>query len=361
MAESADKDSKTEEATEKKIRDAVEKGQLPHSKEAPILASFVAILIFTVFFARDSAVEMSAFLATFIEKPDAWPIETGVDVANLLGIVFSQVGKAFAAMLILLMAAGIGASVLQHAPSLVVDRITPKFSRISIGEGWKRLFGAQGFAEFLKSLGKLVFALAFLTFAVSEAQHRLLLGMVTQPSAFGLVIREIAIDILLALTFAMVIIGAADFVWSRFHWRQDLRMTRQEVKDELKQSDGDPIIKSRMRSLARDRARRRMMAAVPRATLVIANPTHFSIALKYVRQEDSAPVVLAKGQDLVALRIREIAEANGIPIFEDVALARSMYKQVSVDSVIPAQFYQAVAELVRIVYASKTQPRARQS
>ena len=215
-------------------------------------------------------------------------------------------------------------------------------------------------AEFLKSLGKLVFALAFLTFAVSEAQHRLLLGMVTQPGAFGLVIREIAIDILLALTFAMVIIGAADFVWSRFHWRQDLRMTRQEVKDELKQSDGDPIIKSRMRSLARDRARRRMMAAVPRATLVIANPTHFSIALKYVRQEDSAPVVLAKGQDLVALRIREIAEANGIPIFEDVALARSMYKQVSVDSVIPAQFYQAVAELVRIVYASKTQPKARQ-
>src|SRR4029078_7461156 len=156
MAESADKDSKTEEATEKKIRDAVEKGQLPHSKEAPILASFVAILIFTVFFAKDSAVEMSTFLATFIEKPDAWPIESGVDVANLLSVVFSQVGKAFAAMLILLMAAGIGASVLQHAPSFVVDRITPKFSRISLSEGWKRLFGAQGFAEFLKSLGKLV-------------------------------------------------------------------------------------------------------------------------------------------------------------------------------------------------------------
>ena len=116
----------------------------------------------------------------------------------------------------------------------------------------------------------------------------------------------------------------------------------------------------RMRSLARDRARRRMMAAVPRATLVIANPTHYSIALKYVREEDAAPVVLAKGQDLVALRIREIAAANGIPVFEDVALARSMYKQVSVDSVIPPQFYQAVAELVRIVYASKGGPRPTQ-
>jgi flagellar biosynthetic protein FlhB len=361
MAESADKDSKTEEATEKKIRDTIEKGQMPHSKEAPILASFVAILIFTVFFAKDSVVELSTFLSTFLEKPEAWSIATELDVVNLLRIVFIEVGKAVAAMLLLLAVAGVAASVFQHAPSFVVERIVPKLSRISLREGWKRLFGVQGFAEFLKSLGKLVFALAFLTFAVSEAQHRLLLGMITQPGAFGMVIREIAIDILLALTFAMLIIGAADIVWSRFSWHRDLRMTRQEVKDELKQSDGDPIIKSRMRSLARDRARRRMMAAVPRATLVIANPTHYSIALKYVREEDSAPVVLAKGQDLVALRIREIAAASGIPVFEDVALARSMYKQVSVDSVIPPQFYQAVAELVRIVYANKGKPRQAQS
>src|SRR3954453_12611993 len=175
MADSADKDSKTEEATEKKIRDAVEKGQLPHSKEAAILASFVAILIFTVFFARDSAVELSAFLSSFLEKPDAWPLDTEFDVVNLLRIVFLEIGKALAAMLLLLMVAGVGASVFQHAPAFVVDRIAPKLSRISIREGWKRLFGVQGFAEFLKSLGKLAFASAFLMFAVNEAQHRLLL------------------------------------------------------------------------------------------------------------------------------------------------------------------------------------------
>jgi flagellar biosynthetic protein FlhB len=362
MADSADNDSKTEEATEKKIRDAVEKGQLPHSKEAPILASFAAILVFAVFFAKESMVDLSGFLATFLEKPEAWPIETEFDTVNLMRVVFFEIGKALAAILILLVVAGVGASVLQHAPSVVFDRIAPKASRISIGEGWKRLFGAQGLAEFAKSVGKLVLALAFLIFAVREAQHRLLLGMITQPGTFALVIRQIAIDILLALTFAMAVVAAADVVWSRFSWRRNLRMTKQEVKDELKQSDGDPIIKARMRSLARDRARRRMMAAVPKATLVIANPTHFSIALKYVREEDAAPVVLAKGQDLVALRIREIATENGIPVFEDVALARSMYKQVSVDSVIPAQFYQAVAELVRIVYANKGRPRpARQS
>jgi flagellar biosynthetic protein FlhB len=169
-----------------------------------------------------------------------------------------------------------------------------------------------------------------------------------------LVIRSILVNILMAIVFVMAAIAAADFIWSRFHWRRDLRMSKQEVKDEFKQSEGDPIVKSRLRSLARDRSRKRMIAAVPRATLIIANPTHFSIALKYVREEDSAPLVLAKGQDLVALKIREIAKQHNIPIFEDVALARSMYKQVSVDSVIPSQFYQAVAELVRVVYSKKT-------
>jgi flagellar biosynthetic protein FlhB len=168
-----------------------------------------------------------------------------------------------------------------------------------------------------------------------------------------MVVRAMAVNILTAIVLVMAAIAAADVVWSRFSWRQDMRMSRQEVKDELKQSEGDPIVKSRIRSVARDRARRRMMTAVPKATLVIANPTHYSIALKYVRDEDSAPLVLAKGQDLVALKIREIAAELGIPVFEDVALARSMYKQVSVDSVIPPQFYQAVAELVRIVYAKK--------
>src|SRR5262245_30631682 len=357
MAETADRDSKTEEPTEKKIRDAVDKGQLPHSKEAAILASFAAILIFTVFFAKDSVTGLSGFLSTFLEKPEAWPLETEADTVNLLRIVFLEAGEAIAARFTLLVVAGVGASFLQHAPAVILDRIAPQFSRISVGAGWKRLFGAQGMAEFAKSLGKLVLALAFVIFALRQAEHRLLLGMVTQPIAFSMVIREITISMLTALTFAMLVIAGADIFWSRFSWRRELRMSRQEVKDELKQSDGDPIVKSRMRSLARDRARRRMMAAVPRATLVIANPTHYSIALKYVRDEDKAPVVVAKGVDLVALKIREIAETNGIPVFEDVGLARSMYKQVSVDSVIPSQFYQAVAELVRVVYAKQGRPR----
>ena len=353
MAESDDKDSKTEEATEKKIRDTVEKGKLPHSRETTILCSFVAILVFAIFFAGDTIAGVGSFLAIFLEKPDAWPMATVDDVVALSRIVTLEIGKAVAALLILLVVAGVGASAFQNLPQFVGERIRPQASRISISKGWNRLFGAQGFAEFLKSLGKLVFAAAVLAFTLSDSHRLFLAGMLTQTADFSHVIREMAISIILSIVLVMALIAAADLVWSRFHWKQDLRMTKQEVKDEHKQAEGDPIVKSRLRSLQRDRARKRMMAAVPRATLVIANPTHYAIALKYVRDEDSAPLVLAKGQDLVALKIREIAEANNIPVFEDVALARSMYKQVSVDSVIPAQFYRAVAELVRIVYSSK--------
>jgi flagellar biosynthetic protein FlhB len=358
MAEQADKESKTEEATEKKIRDAVEKGQLPFAKEVPVVGSFLAILVFLIFMAHTGAVELGGFLSMFLERPESWSLATEHDAVLLYRQVFLEIGKLLAGLMALLVAAGIAGSVFQNVPRFVGERIQPKLSRVSPKEGWSRLFGQKGLAEFAKSLGKLVFAGTVLAFAMRDAQTRLLSGMITQPEAFGSVIREIAIEIVLAITMIMVLIAAIDLLWTRFHWRQDLRMTKQEVKDEIKQAEGDPIVRARLRSLQRDRARRRMMADVPKATLVIANPTHYSIALRYVRDETPAPVVVAKGQDLVALKIREIAEVHEIPVFEDVALARSMYNQVSVDSVIPPQFYQAVAELVRVLYANKAAPAA---
>lgn len=357
MAEAVDKDSKTEEATEKKIRDTIEKGKLPHSREAAILASFIAILVFTLFYARDTAMGVGMFLSVFLEKPEAWPMDTAADVILLYRVVMGEIGRAVAGLMILLVTAGIAASVLQNVPQFVGERIRPQLSRISLKQGWSRLFGVQGMVEFVKSLAKLGFVVTVLALTLSGVHRLLLAGMITNPWEFALVIRSIAADILVAIVFVMLAIAAADLVWSRFRWKRDMRMSKQEVKDELKQSEGDPIVKSRIRSVSRDRARRRMITAVPRATLVIANPTHYSIALKYVRDEDTAPVVLAKGQDLVALKIREIAKEHNIPIFEDVMLARSMYKQVSVDSVIPSQFYQAVAELVRIVYSNRPERR----
>lgn len=356
MSEAPDKESKTEEATEKKIRDTIEKGKVPFSKETPVFASFTAITLFTLFFAKQSAVELGSFLSIFLERPEEWPLETERDAILLYQVVFFEIVKALAIVMFLLVSAAIAGSVLQNTPRFVLERIKPQLSRISITSGWKRIFGAQGFVEFLKSLAKLAVVGLVLFWVLRNAQVDLLSGMITSPVAFGDVIRGIALEILFAIIFVVAIIATADLLWSRFHWREELKMTKQEVKDEQKQTDGDPLVKMRIRSVQRDRARRRMMSAVPKATLVIANPTHYSIALRYVRDVDAAPVVVAKGQDLVALRIREIAAEHGIPVFEDVALARSMYSQVSVDSMIPSQFYQAVAELVRVVYGVNQKP-----
>ncbi|EKF41554.1 flagellar biosynthesis protein FlhB [Nitratireductor indicus] len=350
MSEGSDKESKTEEATEKKIRDTIEKGQLPFSKEAPVFASFLAILAFTIFFAQDSAIRLGGFLSIFLERADGWKLETQADAIAIYQLVFVEIAKVVGLVMVMLVIAGVSASVLQNTPRFVLDRIQPKLSRISLKEGWGRIFGKKGFVEFLKSLGKLLVAGGFLIFAMRSAETRLLAGMITNPVDFTSVIRDIAVECLVVVTLVVAVIAVADIFWSRFQWRQDLRMSRQEVKDEVKQTEGDPIVKSRLRSLARDRARQRMIAAVPQATLVIANPTHFAIALRYRRDVDAAPTVVAKGQDLIALKIREIAEQHNIPVFEEPALARSMYKQVSIDNLIPTQFYKAVAELVRRVY-----------
>ncbi|MGB3502554.1 MAG: flagellar biosynthesis protein FlhB [Mesorhizobium sp.] len=352
MSENSDKESKTEEATEKKIRDSVEKGQTPFSKEIPLFGSFVAVLIFCFFFSYDTAMRLGSFLAIFLERPDEWTLGNSADAIGLYELVSIEIGRALMVVLALMMAFGLAGGIFQNPPAFVADRIAPKMSRISLIKGWERMFGAKGIVEFLKSVAKVVFATAFVVFALRDTPAQLLAGMLTNPTAFGPVMLSILVQMLITITLVMLLIAAADLLWTRFNWRTDLRMTRQEVKDEMKQTDGDPLVKSRIRSLQRDRARSRMMANVPTATLIIANPTHFSIALRYERDRDSAPVVVAKGQDLVALKIREIAAEHGIPVFEDVALARSMYKQVSVDSVIPSQFYQAVAELIRVIYAN---------
>lgn len=353
MADAPDKESKTEEATEKKVRETLEKGNTPVSREISIFASFVAILIFAIFFAEQGVASLGMFLSNFLDRPEEWRLATAQDAMALYRIVGLELAKTVGVALVLFMASGIIASVLQNTPAIVLDRIAPKLSRISLSEGWSRLFGVAGWVEFLKSLGKIGAAGVFLFFTMRHVKLQILSGMITETTVYGGVIRDIAIHILMSITFVMLVIAGADLFWSRFKWRRDLRMTHQEVKDELKQTDGDPLVKARIRSVQRDRARRRMMAAVPKATLVIANPTHLAIALRYVRDETAAPIVVAKGQDLLALRIRAIAEESGVPVFEDVALARSMYRQVSVDSMIPVQFYQAVAELVRVVYAKQ--------
>jgi flagellar biosynthesis protein FlhB len=357
MAETPDRESKTEEPTEKKFRDALDQGNVPYSREAATLASLLGILVVTSFFLVSGVAHLNSTLHRLVDNPGAWSLEGHADVARLFQAVGLDAARLLLPAVIVLAAAGILSSVLQNSPRLVLDRIRPDPSRLSISKGWRRIFGTHGQMEFLKAAFKLA-AVGLLGLMVLRSAHNNVVNaLFMEPAALPGLILEMASRLVATLAVATIILVAADVVWSRVSWQRDLRMTRQEVKDELKQADGDPIVKARLRSLARDRLRKRMIAAVPRATLVIANPTHFAVALRYVREEGGAPLVIAKGQDLIALKIREIAAAHGIPVIEDKGLARSLYKAVEVDKMIPPEFYKAVAEIVFYVLGRQARTR----
>ncbi|HEY5827033.1 MAG TPA: flagellar biosynthesis protein FlhB [Hyphomicrobiaceae bacterium] len=357
MAEEPDKDSKTEEPTEKKVRDAYERGFVPASREAATLASLLGILVITSFFLVDGTAHLNSSLARLIDNPGGWSLENSADAVGLFHVIGMEAARLLIPVVVVLATAGIASSILQNAPRLVFERIRPQLSRLSISKGWQRLFGKQGQVEFFKAVFKLVAIVVLGFILLRSAQHEVTNAMVMEPGALPALILSLATRLVSAVAVAAVVLVAADIVWARLFWHGELKMTRQEVKDELKQADGDPILKARMRSLARDRLRKRMIAAVPKATLVIANPTHYAVALRYVREEGGAPVVVAKGLDLVALRIREVATAHGIPVIENKSLAQSLYKSVEVDKMIPPEFYKAVAEIVFYVMSRQAQTR----
>lgn len=350
MSDSADPDSKTEEPTEKKIHDALEQGNVPQSREMAIFFSIGSICIILYLFIYNSVAILNSFLKFFIDSPGAIHLNSGQDAISLMQLVAISVGGFLFPIVCILMVGGILASVLQNVPRIASERIQPKWSRISLLGGFKRIFGLQGQVEFAKSVTKLLIITIVCTILLNSEQHQVVNSMFSDPSLVPEIMLDLAMRLVSAICVATVLLVAADLVWSRIKWRRDLRMSRQEIKDEMRQSEGDPMMKARMRAIALDRSRKRMMNAVPDASLVITNPTHFAIALRYVPEEGGAPIVLAKGKDLIALSIREIAQKHDIPLIEDKALARSMYDHVEIDKSIPPEFYKAVAQLFYHLY-----------
>ena len=235
------------------------------------------------------------------------------------------------------------------------DRILPDASRISLRNGFRRVFGARGWTEFLKSIIKLAAVIAVATMMLIGQKVVLLTAMDVDPGMLPQRVLDLCVKAIAAVLVATVVVAAADLAWSRILWRRDHRMSKQELKDELRQAEGDRMIKARLRSLRLDRSRKRMLSAVPRATMVVVNPTHYAVAMRYVRAEGGAPMVIAKGADFIALKIRSIAEEHAIPVIEDKPLARSLYAAVDVDRPIPAEFYRAVAEIVHLIQQRKAQ------
>ncbi len=357
MAEATDQESKTEQPTEKKVRDSLEQGKIPVSREASIFASMAALMVIQSFLIGQGVQQLVPTLKGFLDDPDGIRLSTAADAQNLLSVVGLEAMRFLLPLVIVLIAFGLAASLLQNAPRLVLERIQPDFSRISPARGWSRLFGAQGLVEFAKSVFKLVSVSLVVGFMLRASEARAFEAMYTDPAALPEMILTIAMRIVAAICITTILLVALDLAWSRFQWRRELRMTRQELKDEHKQAEGDPLVKARLRSLARDRSRRRMIASASKASLVIANPTHFAVALRYHRDENPAPLVLAKGADAIALKIRAVAEQNNIPVIENKALARALYEAVQVDQVIPGEFFRPVAEIIYFLQ-SRQSPRA---
>jgi flagellar biosynthetic protein FlhB len=346
MAETSDLASKTEEPTEKKIRDALEQGKIPISREASVFASMAALMVIQAFLIGQSVQELVPTLKGLLDDPNDFRLIAPADAKVLLSAVGLQAMRFLLPIVLVMIVFGLAASLLQNSPRLVLERIQPDLSRISPAQGWSRLFGAQGLVDFAKAVFKLVSVSLVVGLVLRSSEARAFEAMYTDPVALPEMILTIAMRIVSAICIATIVLVAVDLAWARFHWRRELRMTKQELKDEHKQAEGDPIIKARLRSLARDRSRQRMISAASRASLVIANPTHYAIALRYQRDENPAPLVLAKGMDAIALKIREIAEENRIPVIENKALARALYEAVQVDQVIPAEFFRPIAEII---------------
>lgn len=350
MSEAAeDDDGKTFEPTEKKLREAAERGDLPVSREAALLGGLGATLAVCSLTLRDGAARLADTLAHIVEDPARWRLNNGADAGDLLGVLLGAAASFVVPIFTIFLVAGLAVSFAQNAPSVVLDRIAPKLSKVSPAAGLARLLGKAGAVEFAKSVVKLVIMGSVAALVLMAERDTVADTIFVSPALVPDRVLGLLMKLLSGITAAFVLVGIADIAWTRVKWRKRMMMTRQEVKDEHKQSEGDPAVKARRRSLALDRRRRRMMADVPRATLVIANPTHFSIALRYKREEGGAPVVVAKGQDILALKIREIAGQHGIAVIENKPLARSMYDLVEVGELIPPEFYKAVAEVIHYV------------
>jgi flagellar biosynthetic protein FlhB len=242
---------------------------------------------------------------------------------------------------------------IQHRLVWSGENLKPKFSKVSPAAGFKRLFGKQAAANFLKGLFKLIALGAVMVAVLWPERLRMEAFMRIDPAELLPAITSLTVQLLGAVVAMLAVVAIGDFFFQYRTWYERHKMSLQEIKDEFKQSEGDPHIKGKIKQLRAQRARKRMMAQVPKASVIITNPTHFSVALAYDRGSMSAPVCVAKGVDNVAFRIRDIAKEHDIPIVENVPLARALYATVEIDQEIPVEHYHAVAEIIGYVMKLK--------
>ncbi len=347
MAEETEKSERSEDPTQKKLEEAHKRGDVAKSQEVNTWFVILASTVGMGLLAPHSASQLAQWFKGVLGQAGTMPVDSGA-LRELFVEAALAVGGALMLPLALIVAAGVASNLVQHRVVWSVEPITPKASKISPLRGFKRLFSSESLVNFAKGILKLVIVAALMVAIVWPEFDRLdTLVAVDVNSLLG-VTRDMSMKLLIGVIALLTFVAGADFLYQRHRWYERQKMSVREVKEEFKQTEGDPAIKAKLREIRLQRSRKRMMARVPEASVVVTNPTHFAVALKY-EAGMAAPICLAKGTEAIALRIRDIARENEIPIVENPPLARALYAEVELDRMIPEAHYRAVAEVIGFV------------
>lgn len=349
MADNEQGQEKTEQATDKRREESRAKGQLAKSREIPSVAVLFACLIYFHFNAAGLLQKLMAMMSSTFRS--AGQVVITMDSApSLLTSYMFKVFFMLLPLLALICVVALAANILQVGMLFSTSALEPKLSKLNPLSGLKNLLSLKSAVELVKNIIKMSIV-GFVSYQVIGDEIKNCLTLAEQ-SVWGILIYmgKISFRILVTTCWVLVLLALLDYLYQRWEYEKGLRMSRQEIKEEFKNTDGNPTIKARIRRLQREMGRKRMMAAVPTADVIITNPTHLAVALKYEQGKQSAPCVVAKGADLVAEKIREVARASNVPIVEDKPLAQVLYKMVKVEDSIPANLYRSVAEVLAYVY-----------
>ncbi len=350
--DTTDESQKTEDPTPRRLEEARKRGQVVYSRE---VNNWVILFTVTMIAALELPHIMSD-MANVMGNLIAQSYDVPGDPASLLHAVRAiavRAAKDLVLPLLLLALAGVLSGFLQTGPIFSFDPITPDLSKISLAKGFERLFSARSVVELLKGVFKLILVSAAIIIVLKPyfagLGHFVGLDLSQALSEMMTLFLKMMIAVLSVLFFLAII----DYMFQRHEFMQNMRMSKQDIKEEFRQTEGDPQVKGRLRQLREQRARQRMMQAVPKADVVITNPTHYAVALKYDTLQMDAPVMVAKGVDLVAERIKQVAKENQVPVVENPTLARALYDSMQIDQMIPQDHYKAVAEVISYVFKLK--------
>ena len=358
MADEEDKSQNTEQPTQKRLDQARESGDTVKSSEVNTLILLGGGTLAIAMFGKSMAMGIAHALTVFLEQPDAMSVD-GAGLSAIIRVVLVQLVTAVAPFFAAMIAASVAGHLIQGRPVLNFDRLAPDFSKVSPMAGFKRMFGIEGWMNLVKGLLKIaIVGIAIWTQLWPERGK--LEAILTQSTADVVGdMMHLLFKVLMASLASLVVIAGADWFFQRMQWLKRNRMSKQDIKEEYRQNEGDPHIKAKIRQLRHERSKKRMMTAVPTATVVIMNPTHYAVALKYESGKTAAPVCVAKGLDALALKIRAVAEENDVPVIENPPLARALHAAVEIDEPVPPEHFKAVAQVIGYVMRLRGQIPAR--